>query len=115
VIQRGNSKQFGASLRPIWAIAVVISFPLILGACSREYLRNVEENQRRNQAEFQARRMTQLQETCDGFGFKRGTDTYAQCLQRASRDMNDAADKANEEQREQWRRAQCYATGRLNC
>lgn len=96
-------------------LSVVFALSVLLGGCSREILRNIEDNQRRNQEEFQARRMSQLQVTCDGFGFRRGTDAYAQCLQRASRDMNDAADKANEEQRDQRRRTQCYATGRLNC
>ena len=96
-------------------LSIILALSALLGGCSREILRNIEDNQRRNQEEFQARRMSQLQVTCDGFGFRRGTDAYAQCLQRASRDMNDAADKANEEQRDQRRRTQCYATGRLNC
>jgi len=96
-------------------VCIVLVMPLLFAACSREHLRNIEENQRRNQAEFQARKLSQLQATCDGYGFRRSTEAYAQCMQRADRDMNDAIDKANDAQKEQWRRTQCYSTGRLNC
>lgn len=98
-------------------IAFVLSLAmlLLLGACSAESMRRAEENSRRNQQEFLSRKRAQLEDTCNGYGFKRGTDAYAQCLQKAERDWNDDFDKSNKEQRDRWRRTQCYSSGRLDC
>ena len=57
----------------------------------------------------------QLQAKCDEFGFKRGTNAYAQCLQKADRDAIE--DKRDRNQRSNCyiKQSQCYASNRTDC
>lgn len=59
---------------------------------------------------------------CDSYGFRRGTSQFSQCLQQAEQQESiDAANqmRLNEINRQaqdrQWRKTQCYASGRLDC
>lgn len=75
----------------------------------------------------QIRALTQqINERCAGYGFQPGTTAFSQCLQNEAHQaeamqqgrnmMNMQADQQIERDRqEQFRRAQCYATGKLNC
>ena len=83
----------------------------LVGCLSPEELKHYEQQK---QLEEQ-RKFANLQSICDKYGFKRETNAYASCLQRAERDLKDAKDKANQESDERWRRTQCYASGRMDC
>ena len=63
---------------------------------------------------------------CDGYGFKRGTTPFAQCMQQIEQQqaMQDSMDLSiqiqqneifRQTQQDHFRKAQCYATGRMNC
>ena len=59
--------------------------------------------------------MAQLQAKCDEFGFKRGTNAYAQCLQKADRDAIDDKRERNQRSNCHIKQSQCYASGRVDC
>ena len=71
------------------------------------------------------KRMTQLQgyaSKCDTYGFRRGTNQFAQCLQQAERQqsIDDAIEtqqyQYDRQRREQlFRQSQCHFSGRTNC
>jgi hypothetical protein len=58
---------------------------------------------------------SQLQAKCDEFGFKRGTNAYAQCLQKADRDSIEDKRVRNERGNCYIRQSQCYSSGRVDC
>ena len=57
--------------------------PILLASCSSEQLARMEANSQRRQQEFLANKFSQIQATCDRYGFRRGTIEYSQCLQQA--------------------------------
>jgi hypothetical protein len=59
--------------------------------------------------------MAKLQAKCDAFGFQRGTNAFAQCLQKADRDA--IQDERVRDQRSNcyFKQSQCYASGRIDC
>lgn len=57
------------------------------------------------QAEQQARYQSFLEAKCDGYGFRRGTTAYAQCMQSADEAANRNAAEANRIQRERSKEA----------
>ncbi|CAN1538385.1 hypothetical protein MCEMIEM12_01649 [Burkholderiaceae bacterium] len=72
--------------------------------------------------ERQMAEMEELRDTCDKYGFKRGTTEFSNCLQQAAsqKKMDDAlmmqANELNRQNQErQMRKTQCYASGRLDC
>ena len=84
--------------------------------------RDDQEQQRR----AEVARVDQVKQRCAVYGFQPGTPAFSQCLQnevhqaeaiQQSRNMmiqqGDA--QAARDQQEQFRRAQCYGTGRLDC
>jgi hypothetical protein len=81
-------------------------FTLItLSACT------TPEERQAQQRQYKA----QLQAKCDEFGFKRGTNAYAQCLQKADRDSIEDKRARNERGNCYIRQSQCYASGRIDC
>jgi len=63
-----------------------------------------------------------LASKCDGFGFRRGTTEFSQCLQQAEQQelLNNAVqmqqNQINQQnQQRHFRAAQCYASGRFDC
>jgi hypothetical protein len=98
-------------LKIVKNLTIIVFVPMLLNACSQQFWREVEEQGRINEQ----KRIANLQNICDVYGFKRGTTAYSQCLQKAERDLKDAKDKANQESDERWRRTQCYASGRMDC
>ena len=79
-------------------------------------------NQATNIREQQNAIIEAKMQKCDAYGFKRGTTPFAQCLQQI--EQQEAIDSANQMQanelnrqasERQWRKTQCYASGRLDC
>ena len=116
----------GLRIKFVPMAALVIS-ALLLQGCS-----SVERDQAATQRAIESRAQQiramaqQINERCAGYGFQPGTTAFSQCLQnevhqaeaiQQSRNMmiqqGDA--QAARDQQEQFRRAQCYATGRLDC
>ena len=112
---------------PFWFTTSLVFSVLLLQGCS-----TVESDQAATQRAVEARAQQiravaqQINQRCAGYGFQPGSTAFAQCLQnevhqaeaiQQSRNMmiqqGDA--QAARDQQEQFRRAQCYATGRLDC
>jgi len=90
-------------------VTSILCFLFLINGCvsPEESRRQYEQNQRNY--------LARLQVKCDGYGFTRGTDAYAQCLQKADRDEADAYQVYRQQQQDRWKAAQCYSTGRLDC
>ena len=84
-----------------------------------------EARDKERQAQVQQQQMSKLQyfqSRCDAYGFKRGTTEFAQCLQQAEAQQSmdnsiqmQQIQNNNINAQENFRRAGCYATGRLDC
>jgi hypothetical protein len=94
-----------------------------------EYDRNnnsYRSNQTNNIQAYQAAIAESKMKKCDGYGFKRGTTPFAQCMQQVEQQqaMQDSMDLAiqiqqneinRQFQQEQFRKAQCHFSGRMDC
>ena len=86
---------------------------------------NQDENTRDQQdlaRQKQSAKIEMFRQRCDGYGFKRGTTEFSQCLQQAGQQqtMDNAvqlqANELNRQNQERlFRKSQCYSTGRLDC
>ena len=85
-----------------------------------------QSNQTSNIKDYQAAIAESKMKKCDGYGFKRGTTPFAQCMQQIEQQqaMQDSMDLSiqiqqneifRQTQQDHFRKAQCYATGRMNC
>ena len=81
-----------------------------------------EKEQQQKIQQQQIARMESFKSRCDAYGFKRGTTEFAQCLQQAEaqQSMDNSIQMQQFEidrrsSQENFRKAQCYATGRLDC
>jgi hypothetical protein len=93
-------------IKHLFATLFLGSLTLItLSACTTPEERQAQ--QRQYKAELQAK--------CDEFGFKRGTNAYAQCLQKADRDAIDDKRERNQRSNCYMKQSQCYASGRVDC
>lgn len=70
----------------------------------------------------QMAKVEMFRQRCDGYGFRRGTTEFSQCLQQAEQQqtMDNAvqmqANELNRQNQERlFRKSQCYLTGRLDC
>jgi len=115
-------------------ILVVISVSTLLGGCGsycEGYTQNGTKNmdsrcgnvvrgERNRQQEQNQARMSRLQSVCDGYGFKRGTTAYSQCLMNVESQNNAAAAAAAQQQQQLFNNAQQLLRGdggggQLNC
>lgn len=90
-----------------------------------EYDRNhnsYRSNQTGNINAYQAGIAESKMKRCDGYGFNRGTTPFAQCMQQVEQQESmdtviqmQQNEIARQNQQEYFRKAQCYATGRLDC
>ena len=89
-------------------IVMMALIPTLSGCATQEEIRQKKEAARRHY-------MAQLQKKCEGFGFKKDTNAFAKCLQDADRHAVDDKRYENAQSDKNFARAQCYATGRLDC
>lgn len=80
----------------------------LLTACSTQAM---EEANLRHRQNYHA----QLASRCDSYGFQRGTTAFAQCMQTAAIQAFQENQQTQQDTQAHFRRAQCYATGRLDC
>lgn len=88
-----------------------ISLLLLTGCLSPEQIRANNIRAQQNAQAEQRMQMDAIRSKCDGFGFKRGTSEFAQCVQRES-NRNDScnASKAAINQRVRQCQSQCYTS-----
>jgi hypothetical protein len=84
------------------------------GACGAVVKGNQNREQQQNQA-----RINRLQSVCDGYGFKRGTTEYSQCLMTVESQNNAAASASAQQQQQLFNNAQQLLRGdgggQVNC
>lgn len=92
-------------------LVFILNASLLVGCLSPEQIR---ANNLRAQQQAQAQQqmeMNSIRNKCDGFGFKRGTNEFAQCVQRESnRNESCNASKAAINQRVNQCQSQCYTS-----
>ena len=103
---------------------LLIIFPVVvLSACASPEQRQAweREQQYKNQQAAQAAAQRLINQ-CDGYGFKRGTTAFSQCLQQAAANeqaqatMDAMARKGTPADPQYWfNKSRCYSTGRLDC
>ena len=103
---------------------VILCLPLIsLVGCASRAQRDAYDRQQQLQAE-QARRnaFQSLVNKCEGYGFKRGTTPFAQCLQQAEQQavmegamLYQQNLQAQQQQEQMFRKAQCHFSGKMDC
>lgn len=100
----------------IFALSFLLS---ILSGCVSPEQRAAYREQAR---QYEQSRFEALRNKCLQYGFQSGTTAFAQCLQQAEQQeiMTNAIRLQQEEQyqqqqRDTFRRAQCYFAGRLDC
>jgi len=112
---------------PSWFTTILIFSVLFLQGCTTAADNQAAAQRASAAREQQSRALAQqINQRCAGYGFQPGTPAFSQCLQnevhqaeaiQQSRNMmiqqGDA--QAARDQQEQFRRAQCYGTGRLDC
>lgn len=69
----------------------------------------------RRQQEFLRVKYSQIQSACDRYGFKSGTVAYSQCLQQQEAQWNSDYNDSVRQTQQQFKKAQCYFSGRLDC
>jgi hypothetical protein len=112
---------------PFWFTTSLLFSVLLLQGCD-----TVADNQAAAQRLSDAREQhsralaQQINQRCAGYGFQPGTTAFAQCLQKEAHQaeaidqgqtmlMMQATQQSARDQQEHFRRARCYATGRLDC
>ena len=105
-------------------LGLAICLPIISIVWCASPEEQAAREQQRQAADEQSRKnaFRSLIKKCEGYGFQRGTTPFAQCLQQAEaqKKMDEAvklqADElARQDSARRWRKAQCYASGRLDC
>jgi hypothetical protein len=108
----------------IFLFRIFIFLPLTaLVGCASPEQQAAYQRQQQWQAEQNQRNAYQsLVNKCESYGFKRGTTPFAQCLQQAEqqavieRAMRDQQNRqALQQQQQQFRKAQCYFSGKWDC
>jgi outer membrane biogenesis lipoprotein LolB len=99
---------------------VALSTVLFLSGCASPEQRAAYQRQQQWQAEQNQRSAFQsFVKKCEGYGFKSGTTAFAQCLQQAEQQSvieNAMQGQQNQQSPQQhFKRAQCYASGKLDC
>lgn len=115
---------------PFWFTTSLLFSVLLLQGCdtvasdqaAAQRARDAQEQQRRSAADW----LQQVKQRCAGYGFQPGSTAFAQCLQNEAHQAEAMQQGRNlmiqqgdaqsaRDQQEQFRRAQCYGTGRLDC
>jgi len=76
-------------------------FCLIFGSftgCSAERMARINAETERQRQEFLDNKFRDLQNTCDRYGFKRGTVDFANCMQKAEAQWNSNYNQAIQQQ-----------------
>jgi hypothetical protein len=104
-------------------ITLVISAVAFLSACASP--QQIAEQARQQQYQAQLAKMeyeSRMNSKCANYGFKSGTTEFAQCLQQAEQQesMDNAVKFQQNVQNQQYRqqqfqKAQCYFSGRMDC
>jgi hypothetical protein len=102
---------------------VAISLTLFLSGCASPQQQAAYQYQQQSQAEQNQRNVFQsLVNKCEGYGFKSGTTAFAQCLQQAEQQLvieNAMRAQQNHQsqqyQQQQFKKAQCYFSGKWDC
>lgn len=118
-----NMKKIMFFLKMLIKFTLLIFFGHILVACmTSEQMAANAENARQQAVANREIYLQRLGDRCRKYGFTSGTTAYAQCIQNA--EQQDDAQNANmiqlnmqsqQLQQQQFQRAGCFATGRLDC
>ena len=104
-------------------ITLLISAVTLLSACASPQQMAAQARQQQYQAQQERIAYeSRLTSKCTNYGFKPGTTAFAQCLQQA--EQQESMDNAvkfqqnvqnQQVQQQQFKKAQCYFSGRLDC
>jgi ABC-type transport system involved in cytochrome bd biosynthesis fused ATPase/permease subunit len=101
-------------------LAALASLILLFTACaSPEQQRQAQRQAQQQVQQAQQNYQEGLASRCDGYGFQRGTTAFSQCMQNADSQAKQEnqyyQQQFQQQQRETFKRAQCYSSGRLDC
>lgn len=71
----------------------IFAVGILVGCASPEEMARQERVRALEQAQLQAQRLSQFQVQCDRYGFKRGSNAFAKCLQEAEQKDNEARER----------------------
>lgn len=74
-------------------LIAIFAVGTLFGCVSPEEIARLERVRALEQAQLQAQRLSQFQVQCDRYGFKRGTNAFAKCLQEAEQKDNEARER----------------------
>jgi hypothetical protein len=81
----------------IFLLPITSIFIVMLCGCSAGKMAKIDAAREGQRQEFLDAKFKDLQNTCDRFGFTRGTDGFANCMQKAESQWNENYDRSKRE------------------